>query len=249
MKMIGTVTSYVNSLNLQHKAKEKMQNPLAGAKFKGLKAEPSQETISNRTMAIEAKLKSGQKLSAADMEFLRKHSPELYQKAVKVTKEREEYEDRLKRCRSKDEVRELHAQKSQQLVAEAKAVSNSNLPAGEKVAQMEVIGMRVAAIQNEHIRFVSTPEYQKLPDETEDKDDKKAKEKPSTRETEELFFQKSEEQYEDLSGLLAKKKSAESTPGKGEKPKTAAEPKQTSPYSKTSFLPGEVRANTYQKEA
>ncbi len=63
---------------------------------------------SRRVSMIFERLRRGQKLSGADLEYLRQNAPELYEKAARIIKEREALEDRVKQCKSKEE---LHAVK------------------------------------------------------------------------------------------------------------------------------------------
>ena len=75
------------------------------------KKKTSDAEVKKRISKIKTKLKSGAKLGAADKAFLRKHAPELYRKVLALEKEREAYEERLKECKTRDEVEEAKLQK------------------------------------------------------------------------------------------------------------------------------------------
>lgn len=53
---------------------------------------------------IDLKLNSGQKLTAEEMDYLRKHDPQAYQKVKSIEAEQKNYENELKKCKTKEEV-------------------------------------------------------------------------------------------------------------------------------------------------
>lgn len=173
MNIFGTANSYVQRMALTFKAQQRIMNP--SAIRQPAKSEPmrqaEQEAIAKRLTTITGKLKAGKKLSGQDLQFLSRHAPELFEKAVKIAKEREEYQKQLKKCRSKEEVQQLHARKTQMFATEAKAISNANMPEGEKLAKLEELNMRAMAIGDEYTAYVKSERYQRLPDKTEDKKD------------------------------------------------------------------------------
>lgn len=56
---------------------------------------------------IKSKMARGKKLSDAELEYLRQNASQLYAKAVRITRDREELERRLKNCRTKEEARQV----------------------------------------------------------------------------------------------------------------------------------------------
>lgn len=123
--------------------------------------EMAKKQISMKVEQVKAKLKSGQELSSVDLEFLKEHAPDLYSKAVQIAKERQEYRENLNRCKTKDDVARVQATKAGSLNAEAQAVK------GNDIGAHEFIGMKLAAIIDEHTKFISTDEYKDLPYEYE----------------------------------------------------------------------------------
>ncbi|NLC78634.1 MAG: hypothetical protein GX683_02760, partial [Ruminococcaceae bacterium] len=65
----------------------------------------------NSLSAIDTKLRSGKVLTADELSYLKKNNPELYQKAVEAKREREQYKNELKSCKTKDDVQRLRAAK------------------------------------------------------------------------------------------------------------------------------------------
>ncbi len=53
------------------------------------------------------KFKSGNKLTRAELEYLAKKSPELYQKAIRILEERKVLEERLRTARTKEGTTEI----------------------------------------------------------------------------------------------------------------------------------------------
>lgn len=56
---------------------------------------------------IESKLKRGKKLTAKEMDYLRVYNPELYKAALRVKMRKEQLEQQLKNCRSKEEAADV----------------------------------------------------------------------------------------------------------------------------------------------
>lgn len=145
--------------------------------------------VQARLSAIVGKLKSGKKLSSAEMEFLKVNSPQTYSKAVAIAKEREEYRKKLEKCRTKEDAQRLHTEKLQSLVKEA-----------DSGVSPEEIAIRVAQINDEHVSFSSTT---KLPSEEDLRKKKKAQKKVKMRLDRTDFAKKKEKTLEEL---LAEKK-------------------------------------------
>lgn len=164
MFIFGTVQNYIGTLKLQQKWKMKQQglemptNGGAMAAIQQMQKEQKSATLST----ITSKLKSGKKLSAGEMEFLRTNDHALYEKAVKIAKEREEYRDELRKCKTKDDVDRVHTLKMSQFASEIKSVGSSGMSSGEKAAAYEDISMRQMGVEDEHNIFVRSTSYSKL---------------------------------------------------------------------------------------
>ncbi|MCL2182648.1 MAG: hypothetical protein FWB85_04165 [Chitinispirillia bacterium] len=135
--------------------------------------------------ALEGKMKGGQKLTSDELDYLREHSPELYEKYQKIAREREAYKQELEKANSKEEVRKIHERKAQEFIAEAKAIEGSNLPKEQKTGEMEFLMMRVNAVFNEYNTFLQSDEFKKLPERAEDKKDEAEKQPEMPKEDDE----------------------------------------------------------------
>ena len=170
MQIFKSATAYAKTRALQIRAMQNINNP---ANFnKSSKAQNAgnidAENKQQRIEALRNKLKSGKKLSSSEMEFLRENSPELYEKAVKIMKEREDYARRLRNCKTKENVRRLQMEKSQQLSAEAKSISSEELQ------------MKISAMFDEHTSFLKKPEYYALPEYDDEEKEKHVKSKSAS---------------------------------------------------------------------
>lgn len=130
---------------------------------------------------IDLKLNSGQKLTAEEKEYLRKHDPEAYQHVKNLEAEQESYERELKRCTTKDEVERvkmLHTAAS--LNAVNSIMNNPVIPENKKFELVMREHQKNSALQESTRDFVESGRYAKLPTEAErlkaEKDLKEAEE-------------------------------------------------------------------------
>jgi hypothetical protein len=97
---------------------------------------------------LREKLKSGKKLTEADMEYLRSHAPELFSKALMLNMERANYDYAVRQCRTKSDVNAFHTQTLM-------SISKLGHDAEDTL-------MRVSAVQDSHRSFVRSSEYTSL---------------------------------------------------------------------------------------
>lgn len=149
---IGAGSVFIQSQWYQQvkKASEKYQK---ASPIPSTGSDPESRTIE----AIRTKLRTGRKLSTAELDFLREHSPELYAKAVKVAQERDTYEKSLRQSQSKEEVDEKQSRKMAQLASTLKQ------------RDPEEAQMIVSAIQDVNQKYKGSDEYAKLKDKKEEK--------------------------------------------------------------------------------
>jgi len=92
---------------------------------------------------VKNKMKLGRKLSFDEKVLLKIRNQDLYEKAMKIEEERDEFRKALSNCQTKQEAKALKTLKSEELQIEAK--SNGNL---------EFTNMRLMAVLNEFSVFV-----------------------------------------------------------------------------------------------
>ena len=130
---------------------------------------------------IRSKLANGKKLTIEEMEYLQKNDPQLYQKVKSIEAEQKNYENELKRCKTKEEVQRVrtnHAAASLSTVNNIK--NNPNIPEGKKLELIWQEHMKNQALEEVTKEFVESGKYAKLPTEAEkaeaEKELKEAKE-------------------------------------------------------------------------
>lgn len=128
----------------------------------------NQDGTTKMTAQIELKLNSGQKLTAEEMEYLRDHDPQTYQRIKATEMEQKHYEQELKRCKTKEEVQRVkmaHAATSLNTVNEIK--NNPNIPESKKLELIWNEHRKNKALEQSTQEFVESGKYAKLPTEAE----------------------------------------------------------------------------------
>lgn len=122
----------------------------------------------NEKSGIYNKLMSGQDLTAAELEYLRKNDPQNYNKYRMGKLEQKAYEERLKRCKIKDEARRVHINRLNGHLSGMKSVANNaNIPDGAKLAMIQQIQGETIATSRIFRAFVESGEFGSLPSEAE----------------------------------------------------------------------------------
>lgn len=188
----GTLYSSMKSAELEMKWQMKKKDPNywdsldeRSKQIINLQENAASVRKSNAMSSISAKMESGAELTDEELAYLRENNPQLYQEAVKIKMERQAYEKELEKCRTKEDVERVKTNKMNQMLSYAKAVSsNPNIPESAKLGELKKIMSHTMAICNEHLKFVKTPRYAKLPTEEElRRKEKDRKESTSKAET------------------------------------------------------------------
>jgi hypothetical protein len=144
----GIGSGYIQSLWFQQvkKASEKYQK---ASPLPNVERDPEARTVE----AIRTKLLAGKKLSSVELDYLREHAPELYEKAIRVAQDRDAYETSLRQSKSQEEVDRKQNQKMIQMVN------------AMKHCDPEEAQMLMNAIQDANRKYKHSDEYSKLMDE------------------------------------------------------------------------------------
>lgn len=142
-------------------------------------AAKTKDTDSKMANQIDLKLRSGKKLTSEELEYLKNHDPQKYQKAREIEMERQAYEQDLKRCKTKEDVQRLKMTKVAASLSTVNSVKNNpNIPKAQKLALIMQENQRMNAINEATDEFVKEGGYAKLPTEAEkakaEKDKKEA---------------------------------------------------------------------------
>ncbi|MDR1702257.1 MAG: hypothetical protein LBR56_05735 [Sporomusaceae bacterium] len=177
---INSVANYAKVKDLEFKWQKRKDNPFLEKGENAVKEDPQiamfkeqwrQQQKSQATASIIGKLQAGVRLSPDELEYLKANAPMEYEKAVQVEREREQYKRELENCKSKEDVEKLNQRKLSQFFTEASAVANNpNISDDKKRERLEVIGMRLMAVMDEHVSFKETEKYKRLPDKDEEQD-------------------------------------------------------------------------------
>lgn len=144
---------------------------------------------------IDLKLNSGKKLTAEEMDYLQKTDPQKYQRVKAMEAEQKNYEQELKRCKTKEEVQRVRmSHTASSLNAVNSIMNNPVIPEEKKLELVMHEHHKHMALETTTEEFVESGKYAELPTEAEktkaEKDLKEAEEaelgiKEPTEETEE----------------------------------------------------------------
>ena len=137
---------YVKTTQPETKGQQKKLEPVAQNGFSAFLKQNNEVKKATTLECITNKIKFGKRLTRDEMEFLKIHNPELYSKAVKIEKEREEYRRALRDCKTKEEARNLHL---------------------AKVFQPKMDVELKMALFDEFTEFLKSNEFEELPSERE----------------------------------------------------------------------------------
>lgn len=142
---------------------------------------------------IDLKLNSGKKLTAEEMEYLQMHDPQKYQRVKQIEAEQKNYENELKRCKTKDEVQQLRmAHTASSLSAVNSIKNNPAIPEEKKLELIMQEHRKNQAFTETTTEFVESGKYAKLP--TEEERQKAEKDLKEAEEAEKMPEKPSEEQ-------------------------------------------------------
>ena len=165
---IGRIADYIKTAQLEQKWQQKKieisaknsknSNPVSAF------LNPNNDWIkAKRIDDIKNKMKSGRRLSHDEKEFLRIHVPDLYEKAIKIEKERDEFRRALSNCKTKEDAWRVHSLKTLELQVKGQDV--------------EFVAMRMMAILDEFADFIKSEEYEDIPSEYENNDEESGEER------------------------------------------------------------------------
>ena len=187
--VMGSVYNLMKMTELNAKWKQNKDNPNKLKKnkeeedpqmrqIKQFKEDLERMRKGNIISNLDTKLKSGGMLTDEELEYLKANNPELYQEAIDIKREREEYKKQLQSCKTKEDVEKLKANKMQNFMTAVHAIKgNPNIPKGKKLELLDKILRKSMAIEDEHVKFIQSKEYEELPTEEEINEESKKRKK------------------------------------------------------------------------
>lgn len=124
---------------------------------------------------IDNKIMSGGSLSPEEISYLEKNDPAALKKYRETKEEKESYKEKLRQCRTKEEVDRVKLQKLGELESSLSSVVNdATIPKSAKLAKAQEILAKTNNIETAHLEFVKSAEYQSMPMEEEKKEQEAA---------------------------------------------------------------------------
>lgn len=178
--LFGTVNSYVKGIALNNKWEMKKKNndftpekkltemQRKNEQFKAsYKLQKKQEKeLTDEIMAdIHKKIDAGTKLTPDELNYLQSKDPVLYQKVKDMEREVKEYEEKLKKCKTKDEVNRVKMQKFSEITSALSAAKNA--PEGQKLAMAQHVMKRLASLQKCELKVAKSGHFNSLPTDEE----------------------------------------------------------------------------------
>jgi hypothetical protein len=122
---------------------------------------------------IKNKIMYGGTITPEEEKYLEQNDPSVLQKYKQVKAEKKAYEEKLKNCKTKDEVQRLKTQTLGEYVASLKKVENDPyIPLSEKLAKAQETLAKTRSIQKVELKFMKSAEYQNLPTEAEQSEER-----------------------------------------------------------------------------
>lgn len=118
---------------------------------------------------IDNKIMAGGTLTPDEEKYLEQNNPEALKKYKEIKAEKKNYEEKLRKCKTKDEVERVKLNTMGEYAASLKKVINDPvIPKSEKLAKAQETIAKTNNVQEVHLKFVSSPEYEELPTEGEE---------------------------------------------------------------------------------
>jgi hypothetical protein len=180
----GTIKNAVNlqMLNTKWQQKKASDNVLSRSELNArdswtqedwLKYNFEQQAEQDREASIKNgisnKIMSGGTLTPDEEKYLAQNDPMTLQKYREIKAEKKNYEEKLKSCKTKDEVQKVKVEKMGEYLSQLKKVENNPcIPLSEKLAVAENILAKSKNILEAEQKFMQSAEYAKLPTEAEE---------------------------------------------------------------------------------
>ena len=120
---------------------------------------------------IDNKIISGGTLSPEEISYLEKNDPAALKKYRETKEEKESYKEKLKQCKTKEDVDRVKLQKLGELESSLSSIVNDPaIPKSAKLAKAQEILAKTNNIEAAHLEFVKSLEYQSMPTDEEKKE-------------------------------------------------------------------------------
>lgn len=176
----GTIRSHVETAALNCKWMQKKENigkkesmTADERRLEMFKQQAYDIREGNKKYELSAKLENGSNLTPEEIDYLRKNNPQALREYEESRKEVAGYEKQLDDCETKEEVEDLHMNKLNGYLAQAKDISNNPyIPKGKKLEMLAKLVKKTGEIGKAHAEFTCSLKYQSLPENEEEKEER-----------------------------------------------------------------------------
>ena len=120
---------------------------------------------------IDNKIMSGGSLSPEEISYLEKNDPVALKKYRETKEEKESYKEKLRQCKTNEQVDRAKLQKLGELESSLSSVVNDpTIPKSAKLAKAQEILAKTNNIEAAHLEFVKSADYQSMPTDDEKKE-------------------------------------------------------------------------------
>lgn len=186
MKLSGTIASTVQLQMLNNKWMQKKEsgNVLSKQELNERSTWTSEQFMiadfqdqlehnreTQKRQKIDNKIMSGGSLSPEEISYLEKNDPVALKKYRETKEEKESYKEKLRQCKTKEEVDRVKLQKLGELESSLSSVVNDpTIPKSAKLAKAQEILAKTNNIEAAHLEFVKSADYQSMPTDDEKKE-------------------------------------------------------------------------------
>lgn len=123
----------------------------------------------SKSREIANKVTAGETLTPEEEQYLEKNDPEALKRYRDSKSEKKAYEEKLKNCKTKDEVNRLKTNTLNGYMASMKKIENDPyIPISAKLAKAQEILAKTRNISDAEQKFMQTAEYKNLPTEADE---------------------------------------------------------------------------------
>lgn len=166
----------------------------------------NKENKDDKLTSIYNKMQSGSALTLEEIDYLKEKNPAAYQQFKQSEEEKKRFEEKIKQCKTKEDVDRLKMQHINAAVATIKKVENNpNISDGDKLAVACAVQKRMNDIAKITMKFIKNGDYAKLPTDAEVQKANDDMEKAEENEIRDISDNKSENNSSELTEENLKK--------------------------------------------
>jgi hypothetical protein len=138
-----------------------------------IEEQAAQNREASKKTDIDNKIMYGGTLTPEEEQYLEQNDPAALQKYKQIKAEKKAYEEKLKHCKTKDEVQRLKTETIGGYLSSLKKVENNPyIPTGEKLAKAQELLAKTRNIEKAEIKFMASVRYKNLPTEAEEAEER-----------------------------------------------------------------------------